>query len=79
MISFKQNNEITYDDKDLVDENSFIGAEIEKTPIPIFSEIKDKDILQLILDLLEKVEEHFSLSLLTLFHFLQILHQFNLM
>lgn len=42
MITFKQNNEITYDDKDLMEENSFIGAEIEKTPIPVFSEIKDK-------------------------------------
>lgn len=42
MITFKQNNEITYDDKDLMNENSFIGAEVEKTPIPVFSEIKDK-------------------------------------
>ena len=42
MITFKQNNEITYDDKDLMEENSFIGAEIEKTPIPFYGEIKDK-------------------------------------
>ena len=42
MISFKQNNEITYDDKDLMEENTFIGAEIEDTPIPVFNEIKDK-------------------------------------
>ncbi|MBQ5592783.1 MAG: glycoside hydrolase [Clostridia bacterium] len=41
MISFKQNNEITYDDKDLMQENSFINAEVDKTPLPEFSKIKD--------------------------------------
>ncbi len=41
MISFKQNNEITYDDKDIMEENTFIGAEVEKTSIPLFSEIKE--------------------------------------
>ncbi|MBQ3128593.1 MAG: glycoside hydrolase [Clostridia bacterium] len=42
MISFRQNNEITYDDKELMLENSYIGAEIDKTPLPEFSEIKNK-------------------------------------
>lgn len=41
MISFKQNNEITYDDKDLMQENSFINAEVDKTPLPEFEKIKD--------------------------------------
>ncbi len=42
MAGFKQNNEITYDDKELMEENSFIGAEMEKTPLPVFEEVKDK-------------------------------------
>ena len=38
----KQNAEITYDDKDLMEENSFIGAEPDMTPIPEFENIKNK-------------------------------------
>lgn len=41
MISFKQNNEITYDDKELMLENSYIGAEVDTTPLPNFSKIKN--------------------------------------
>ncbi len=42
IISFKQNNEITYDDKELMEENSFVGAEVEKTTIPLFDDIKNE-------------------------------------
>ena len=42
MIAFKQNNEITYDDKELMEENSFIGAAVDTSPLPIFSEEKGK-------------------------------------
>ena len=40
MITFKQNNEITYDDKELMEENSFIGEEIDTTPLPVYNEVK---------------------------------------
>lgn len=40
MISFKQNNEITYDDKDLMEENTFISAQADETPLPVFEDIK---------------------------------------
>ena len=40
MITFKQNNEITYDDKELMEENSFIGAKIDTTPLPVYNEVK---------------------------------------
>ncbi len=39
---FRQNSEITYDDKELMEENSFIGAEPDMTPIPEFDDIKKK-------------------------------------
>ncbi len=42
MIPFKQNNEITYDDKELMEENTFIGAEAEDTELPDFSSVKSK-------------------------------------
>ena len=42
MIPFKQNNEITYDDKDLVEENTFITAETEETEIPAFGDVRTK-------------------------------------
>lgn len=41
MIPFKQNNEITYDDKELMEENLFIGAEMEDTEIPDFVSVKN--------------------------------------
>lgn len=40
MIPFKQNNEITYDDKDLMEENTFINAKAEDTEIPDFSAVR---------------------------------------
>ncbi len=42
MQGFKQNNEITYDDKELMEENTFIDAEVETEPIPDFDKIKNK-------------------------------------
>lgn len=42
MIPFKQNNEITYDDKELMEENTFIGAEVEDTELPDFSSVRSK-------------------------------------
>lgn len=39
---FLQNNEITYDDKEMISENTFIGAEVDMTPIPKFADIKGK-------------------------------------
>ena len=39
MIPFKQNNEITYDDKELMEENSFINAVAEDTEIPDFDSV----------------------------------------
>ncbi len=42
MVPFKQNNEITYDDKELMEENTFIGAEVENTEIPAFDAVRGK-------------------------------------
>lgn len=39
-MGFKQNYEITYDDKDLVLENTFINKEYDNKPLPNFSESK---------------------------------------
>ena len=38
---FRQNTEITYDDKDLMEENTFIGAEPDMTPLPKYEDIKN--------------------------------------
>lgn len=40
MIPFKQNNEITYDDKELMEENTFIGAQMEDSELPSFEAVK---------------------------------------
>ena len=40
MIPFRQNNEITYDDKELMEENLFIGAEPEDTELPDFGSVR---------------------------------------
>lgn len=40
MIPFRQNNEITYDDKELMEENIFIGAEPEDTELPDFGSVR---------------------------------------
>ena len=42
MSGFKQNNEITYDDKELMEENSFIGADVENEELPVFNSVKIK-------------------------------------
>lgn len=41
MAGFKQNNEITYDDKELMEENSFIGAERETSELPVYEKVKN--------------------------------------
>ena len=40
-MGFKQNSEITYDDKDLVLENKFINQKYEVKPLPRFEDVKD--------------------------------------
>ncbi|MBQ2828476.1 MAG: glycoside hydrolase [Clostridia bacterium] len=45
MEGFRQNNEITYDDKELMEENSFVGAEMEKEELPVYENVK-KDLPQ---------------------------------
>ena len=42
MVPFKQNNEITYDDKELMEENSFIGSDVEEEEIPAFDTIRSE-------------------------------------
>ena len=37
---FRQNSEITYDDKELMEENTFIGSQPDMTPIPEYDKIK---------------------------------------
>ena len=41
-MGFKQNCEITYDEKDLVLENTFIKKEYKKKTLPVFPESRDK-------------------------------------
>ena len=43
MIYFKQNNELTIPEEpdSLVAENSFIEKKADKTPLPVFEEVKD--------------------------------------